>query len=181
MYTYVEFLYAEAQLVRLRQNTEFKCDRHRQTDRQTQDQNSTNQYHRAGVALVNTNSHAAYGWIMDFNALVRTHTFHNPLCNRVTVPPKWPFPWRGRGPSPHLTHGSFGPPDSKPQTASRSVHPFEHNQKVKVASCMDSITERRVPELIPVLGSQPAGDVSHKPGGRLPLLSTRPAVTPRNS
>jgi len=35
-----------------------------------------------------------------------------------------------------------------------------------------------VPELIPVLGSQPAGDVSHKPGGRLPLLSTGPAVTP---
>jgi len=40
-----------------------------------------------------------------------------------------------------------------------------------------TITERRVPELIPVLGSQPAGDVSHKPGGRLPLLSARPAVT----
>jgi len=40
-----------------------------------------------------------------------------------------------------------------------------------------SITERRVPELIPVLGNQPAGDVSHKPGGRLPLLSARPAVT----
>jgi len=40
-----------------------------------------------------------------------------------------------------------------------------------------SITERRVPELFPVLGSQPAGDVSHKPGGRLPLLSARPAVT----
>ena len=32
--------------------------------------------------------------------------------------------------------------------------------------------------LILVLGSQPAGDVSHKPGGRLPLLSARPAVTP---
>jgi len=31
-----------------------------------------------------------------------------------------------------------------------------------------SITQRRVPELIPVLGSQP----------RLPLLSARPAVTP---
>jgi len=28
-----------------------------------------------------------------------------------------------------------------------------------------------VPELILVLGSQPPGDVSHKPGGRLPLLS----------
>jgi len=41
-----------------------------------------------------------------------------------------------------------------------------------------SITERRVPELIPVLGSQPAGDVSHKPSGRLPLLSAMPAVTP---
>jgi len=40
-----------------------------------------------------------------------------------------------------------------------------------------SITEPRVPELIPVLCSQPAGDVSHKPGGRLPLLSARPAVT----
>ena len=33
-------------------------------------------------------------------------------------------------------------------------------------------------ELITVLCSQPAGDVSHKPGGRLPLLSARPAVTP---
>jgi len=36
-----------------------------------------------------------------------------------------------------------------------------------------SITEHRVPQLIPVLGSQPARDVSHKPGGRLPLLSAR--------
>ena len=42
-----------------------------------------------------------------------------------------------------------------------------------------SITGRMVPELmIPVLGSQHAGDVSHKPGDRLPLLSARPAVTP---
>jgi len=41
-----------------------------------------------------------------------------------------------------------------------------------------SICKRMVPELIPVLGGQPAGDVSHKPGGRLPLLSARPAVTP---
>jgi len=40
-----------------------------------------------------------------------------------------------------------------------------------------SIAERRVPELISVLGSQPAGDVSHKPGGRLLLLSARLAVT----
>jgi len=34
-----------------------------------------------------------------------------------------------------------------------------------------------VPELITVLGSQSAGDVSHKPGGRLPSLAARPAVT----
>jgi len=40
-----------------------------------------------------------------------------------------------------------------------------------------STAELRVPELIPVLGSQPVGDVSQKPGGRLPLLSARPAVT----
>ena len=32
---------------------------------------------------------------------------------------------------------------------------------------------RLIPELIPVLGSQPAGVVSHKPGGGLPLLSAR--------
>ena len=29
-----------------------------------------------------------------------------------------------------------------------------------------------------MLGSQPAGEVSHKPGDRLPLLSARHAVTP---
>jgi len=34
-----------------------------------------------------------------------------------------------------------------------------------------------IPELIPVLGSQPAGDVIHKPGCKLLLLSARPAVT----
>ena len=49
------------------------------------------------------------------------------------------------------------------------------SKKVKVA-------HTRLPsiglELILVLGSQPAGDVSHKPSGRLPLLSARPAVTP---
>ena len=38
-----------------------------------------------------------------------------------------------------------------------------------------SIAEHKIPELIQVLGSQPAGDVSHKP--RLPLLSIRPTVT----
>ena len=39
-----------------------------------------------------------------------------------------------------------------------------------------STAERRVPQLIPVIGSEPAGEVSHKPGGRLPLLSARPGL-----
>jgi len=30
----------------------------------------------------------------------------------------------------------------------------------------------------PAYGPEPAGAVSHKPGGRLPLLSARPAITP---
>ena len=47
-----------------------------------------------------------------------------------------------------------------------------------IGGCQSMSTlERRVPELIPVLGGRPAGDVSRKPGGRLPLLSARPAVT----
>jgi len=48
-------------------------------------------------------------------------------------------------------------------------------KKVKVAH-LDYHLDR-VPELIPVLGSQPAGDVSHKSGSKLPLLSARPTVT----
>jgi len=48
--------------------------------------------------------------------------------------------------------------------------------RIKGKGSSYSITELRVPELIPVLGSQPAGGVSHKPGGRLPLLSARLAV-----
>jgi len=40
-----------------------------------------------------------------------------------------------------------------------------------------SITECRVLELIPVLASQPAGDINHESGGRLPVLSVRPATT----
>jgi len=47
---------------------------------------------------------------------------------------------------------------------------------VYIKSSPYSIAERRVPELILVLGSQPACDMSHKPGGRLPVLSARPAV-----
>jgi len=55
------------------------------------------------------------------------------------------------------------------------VYPYIHTYKGKGGPY--SITERGVPDLIPVLGSQPAGDVSYKPGGRLPLLSVRSVVT----
>jgi len=75
----------------------------------------------------------------------------------------------------------------QPETSLRQLHDYTANRtngdckKVKVAhkgkGSPYSITDRRVPELIPVLCSQPAGDVSHKPGGRLPLLS---ASYPRN-
>ena len=42
-----------------------------------------------------------------------------------------------------------------------------------------SITERRVPELIPVHVSQPACDVSHKPSGRLAALSAGLELPPQ--
>jgi len=59
------------------------------------------------------------------------------------------------------------------------VYPFlGHGVYKKGKGSPYSITERRVPELIPVLCSQLAGDMSHKPGSKLPLLSARPAVTP---
>ena len=61
--------------------------------------------------------------------------------------------------------------------AARSTKHRTIYHKIKGKRSLYSMTERMVPELIPVLGSQPAGDVSHKPGGRLPLLSARPAVT----
>jgi len=48
-------------------------------------------------------------------------------------------------------------------------------KKGKASPC--SIAERMAPGLILVLGSRPAGDVSHKPSGKLPLLFARPAVT----
>jgi len=53
-----------------------------------------------------------------------------------------------------------------------------HHKKGRPKGSPYSIAERRFPKLIPVLGSQPAGNVSHKVRGRLPLLSSRPAVTP---
>jgi len=50
-------------------------------------------------------------------------------------------------------------------------------QNGKVKGSPYSITKHRVPEVILVLGSQPADGMSHKPGSRLPLLTARPTVT----
>ena len=70
----------------------------------------------------------------------------------------------------HVRHVSF-------LQHKKTCRPDKHQIKKNKGSPY-SITKRRVPEPIPVLGSQPAGDASQKPGGRLPLLSARPAVTP---
>ena len=70
---------------------------------------------------------------------------------------------------------------NKPVIRSQHSHNIRRNIGLRITDKKGSPysnTERNVPELIPVLGSQPACDVSHKPGGRLPLLSARPAVTP---
>ena len=51
----------------------------------------------------------------------------------------------------------------------RRVRVVEFGSKDKKGSPY-SITERTVPELIPALGSQPAGDVNHKPDQGLKTL-----------
>jgi len=79
-----------------------------------------------------------------------------------------------------LMYGTFTPTPTDivgPDTAARSRY-SDKTQSTVIKGSPYLITERRVSELIPVLGSQPAGDVNHRPGGRLPLLYARPAVTP---
>jgi len=78
--------------------------------------------------------------------------------------------------------------DDRERVARRSLHRLNQQRAAAVLAARGRIADKkgngnpystaegRVPELIPVLGSQPAGHVSHKPAGRLPLLSARPAV-----
>jgi len=54
----------------------------------------------------------------------RFPTSQIPFAAQITLPSK--FPIRIGDPDPHLTHGSFGPPESTLQTASRSVQLFLH-------------------------------------------------------
>ena len=82
-------------------------------------------------------------------------------------------------PTTHFFTGRmpFLPPNQQRQSTEGTTE-YKKGKGSRGKGSRYSITERRVPELIPVLGSQPAGDVNHKPDGRLPLLSARPAVTP---
>ena len=57
-------------------------------------------------------------------------------------------------------------------------HGFVHRSKIVDKKVVPyPINECWVRSWSRSLGSQPAGDISHKPGGRLPLLSSRPLVT----
>jgi len=82
--------------------------------------------------------------------------------------------WRDVRPCPCRAIDSVRSTDRRPWHV--FLTQFERRKKGKGSPY--SITERRVQDLIPVLGRKPAGDVSHKPHGRLPLLSARPAITP---
>jgi len=72
-----------------------------------------------------------------------------------------------------------GCPSCRPTNGIKVLKTKATDIHVRKKGSLYSITERRVPELVLVLGSQPAGDVSHKPGGRLPLLSVTPATLKR--
>jgi len=63
-------------------------------------------------------------------------------------------------------------------TGPENARPENEGPSVKGSPYL--ITGRTDPELIPVLGSQPAGDVSHKPDRRLPLLSDWACSYPRS-
>ena len=63
------------------------------------------------------------------------------------------------------------------QSYGRRRESEKEDQKMKKKAAHTRLPSVRVPQLIPALSSQRAGDVSHKPGGRLPLLSARPADT----
>ena len=101
------------------------------------------------------------------------------LCRRRTVAVRWVscwrdfvVRWRRRRVSESTTSDTWWTDSEHSSVSSPAATPQPPHLKGKGSPY--SNTERRV------LGSQPAGDVSHKPGGRLRLLSARPATYPRN-
>jgi len=93
---------------------------------------------------------------------------------------KCPFLWGVWAPMSFGPHKSISPRhlDWFSHLAQLMLMTDRHTGHAKGKGNPYSITEHRVLGLILVLGSQPAGKVSHKPGGRLLLISARPAVTP---
>ena len=73
--------------------------------------------------------------------------------------------------------GSIGGRQWEMPTNTHNTVICNNNNNLNKKGSPYSTAECRVLGLIPVLGSQPAGDASPKPGSRLPLLSARPAVT----
>ena len=136
---------------------------------------------RSGVATLRTAIHLLLTYLLTYRCRVVPGLT---ACSLAVVREMFAAV-RSRCGSLHVQLGLLHTADLS--TAVLQTHPtLRHQKRKRWQSSPDckgkgspySITERRVPELIPVLGSQPAGDVSHKPGGRLPLLSARPAVTP---
>jgi len=106
----------------------------------------------------------------------------NASCNWVD---SLPISSSGQFSSVHVLRTNLKNLTALPITAKMCLSVVSQISVSSRVSCIDRekgspylIAENRVPELIPVLGSQPAGDASHKPGGRLPLLSARPPAGP---
>ena len=77
-----------------------------------------------------------------------------------------------------MRHSHTGHPNTVTTAFKRDVH---NESACMILRKKSKGSHTRLPSvglrLILVLDSQPAGDASHKPGGRLPLLFARPAVT----
>ena len=84
-----------------------------------------------------------------------TRTFPDTEHRRLWSVPIYTLAWTGVYNLPGVTAWQW--------LETEPVRPHLLLAKGKGKGSPYSITERRVPELIPVLGSQPAGDVSHKP------------------
>jgi len=89
--------------------------------------------------------------------------------------PQDTLPWQ-----PNSLANSTSSPVHTFELSSRAVRCGGGNAAIKGKGSPFSTAEHRVPELIPVLDSQPAGDVSHKPGGRLHITFRQACSYPRN-
>jgi len=80
-----------------------------------------------------------------FRRFCRAHG-RKSLCFTMgaTIPQNCPLPWGDL--DLHLIHGSFGPPESSMQTASRSLQRFLH------AELLTSVTNRRTDRQTTLLG-----------------------------